>query len=485
MQMHLRRGLPRVADGQPWPPVDAVAVEPDPDVSGDLSGAPAAPATEPAVLTDSVSTPLRRGLPRVPSGQPWPPADTAAVATDPDVEQAFSAATARTAPAQPAAEQRAEALRTVAVRRGLPHTPDGEPFPPVTSVDVPEDSAVAVPPLYGATAEPVAAAAASAPEATPVPTTTEPERPKPAAQSVPEPTQAPTRRWWAYGGVALLAAFVMAILVARWFVGTPTGSSFIQRYTGQQPLPEGAPVGLPAWLGWSHFFNMLFMALIIKTGITVHHERKPEAYWAPRKNPKKKISLTLWLHLTIDVLWVALGVVFYIVLFATGQWMRIVPTSWEVIPQAISAGIQYLSLDWPTENPWVHYNALQELSYFAVVFIAAPLAILSGARMSEWWPKSWTFFSLKAARAIHFPTMLFFVLFTVVHVFLVLTTGLRRNMNAMFAASGDVNPDVYGTSWTGVILFLVAAVVIAGVCKLARPALVAPVAQATGKVTSR
>lgn len=485
MQVHLRRGLPRVADGQPWPPVDAVAVEPDPDVTGDLSDALAAPAAEPAVATDSVSTPLRRGLPRVPNGQPWPPADSAAVATDPDVQQAFPAATARTAPAQPAAEQRAEVLRTVAVRRGLPRTADGDPFPPVTSVGVPEDSAVAIPPLYGATAEPVAPAAATAPEATPAPTTTEPERPKPAAQSAPVPTQAPTRRWWALGGAALLAVLIVAVLAARWFVGTPTGSSFIERYTGQQPLPEGAPVGLPAWLGWSHFFNMLFMALIIKTGMTVRHERKPEAYWTPHKNPKKKISLTLWLHLTIDVLWVALGVAFYILLFATGQWMRIVPTSWEVIPQAISAGIQYLSLDWPTENPWVHYNALQELSYFAVVFIAAPLTIISGARMSEWWPKSWTFFPLKAARAIHFPTMLFFVLFTVVHVFLVLTTGLRRNMNAMFAASGDVNPDVYGTSWTGVILFLVAAAVIAVLCKLARPALVAPVAQATGKVTSR
>ena len=483
MQVHLRRGLPRVADGQPWPPVDAVAVEPDLDVTGDLSGSPAAPAAEHAVPANSVSTPLRRGLPRIPGGQPWPPADSVAVAADPDVQQVLPAATERTAPEQPAAEQSAETLTTVAVRQGLPRTASAGPFPPVSSVDVPEDSAVAVPPLYGASRQPAEQAPALAAETTPQPVQS--ERPKPTAQPVPGPAQAPTRRWWAYGGIALLAVLIVAVLAARWFVGTPTGSSFIERYTGQQPLPEGAPVGLPAWLGWSHFFNMLFMALIIKTGMTVRHERKPEAYWAPRKNPKKKISLTLWLHLTIDVLWVALGVVFYIVLFATGQWMRIVPTSWEVIPQAVSAGIQYLSLDWPTENPWVHYNALQELSYFAVVFIAAPLAILSGARMSEWWPKSWTFFPLKAARAIHFPTMLFFVLFTVVHVFLVLTTGLRRNMNAMFAASGDVNPDVYGTSWTGVILFLVAAAVIAVVCKLARPALVAPVAQATGKVTSR
>lgn len=474
MQVHLRRGLPRVASGQPWPPVDEVALEPDPDVTGDLVGAQAAPAP---AQPEGVSTPLRRGLPRTPSGQPWPPTDSVTVATDPAVQQVFPAA----------AEQPAGPLTTVAVRQGLPRTTGAGPFPPVASVDVPEDPAVAVPPLYGAAAK----AAEQAPELVPVPAVestpqpAQPERPEPSAQSVPAPTQAPTRRWWAIGGAALLAAFVVAVLVARWFVGTPTGSSFIERYTGQQPLPEGAPVGLPAWLGWSHFFNMLFMALIIKTGMTVRHERKPEAYWAPRTNPKKKISLTLWLHLTIDVLWVALGVAFYIVLFATGQWMRIVPTSWEVIPQAVSAGIQYLSLDWPTENPWVHYNALQELSYFAVVFLAAPLAILSGARMSEWWPKSWSFFSLKAARAIHFPTMLFFVLFTVVHVFLVFTTGLRRNMNAMFAASGDVDPDVYGTSWTGVILFLVAAAVIAVVCRLARPTLVAPVAQATGKVTSR
>lgn len=482
MRVHLRRGLPRVASGQPWPPVDEVALEPDPAVSGDLVGAQAAPTP---AQPEGVSTPLRRGLPRTPSGQPWPPTDSVAVAADPAVQQVFPAAAERTAAEQPAEEQPAGPLTTVAVRQGLPRTAGAGPFPPVASVDIPEDPAVAVPPLYGAAAK----AAEQAPEQVAAvessPQLAQPERPEPSAQSVPAPTQAPTRRWWAYGGVALLAAFVVAVLVARWFVGTPTGSSFIERYTGQQPLPEGAPVGLPAWLGWSHFFNMLFMALIIKTGMTVRHERKPEAYWAPRTNPKKKISLTLWLHLTIDVLWVALGAAFYIVLFATGQWMRIVPTSWEVIPQAVSAGIQYLSLDWPTENPWVHYNALQELSYFAVVFLAAPLAILSGARMSEWWPKSWTFFSLKTARTIHFPTMLFFVLFTVVHVFLVLTTGLRRNMNAMFAASGDVDPDVYGTSWTGVILFLVAAAVIAVVCRLARPALVAPVAQATGKVTSR
>ncbi len=62
--------------------------------------------------------------------------------------------------------------------------------------------------------------------------------------------------------------------------------------------------------------------------------------------------------------------------------MRIVPTSWEVFPNALSAALQYASLDWPTENGWVNYNSLQQLSYFAVTFVAAPLAIVSGVRLS-------------------------------------------------------------------------------------------------------
>ena len=275
----------------------------------------------------------------------------------------------------------------------------------------------------------------------------------------------------------MLAA--IGVLAARWFVGTETGADFITRYDGRQPLPDSAPVGLPSWLAWSHFFNMFLIAMLVKTGLTQRREAKPAAYWAPRTRPREKISVNLWLHLVLDLAWVVLGVIFYVLLFATGQWMRIVPTSWEVFPHALSAGIQYLSLDWPSENPWVYYNALQELSYFLVVFVASPLAIISGARMSPVWPKRWTFPSMRTARALHFPTMIFFVVFLLIHIVLVATTGLRGNLNAMFAATDDP------TGWTGTILFVVAAAIIAGGWALARPVLVAPLAAKTGNVTQR
>lgn len=448
MQVELRRGLPRVPGGEPWPPAGTVEVADAPVEAALVEAAPIEAAPTP-VSADTGEVPLRRGLPRVPGGEPWPPAGTVKVA----------------APAVPAAETAtvddAEPAHTVEVplRQGLPRVEGGEPWPPAGTVRV----------------------AAPAPGAEPEP---QPAR-EPAQQPTPLPARVETagkpegvaRQWlpWAIGALLLLAA---AVFGARWYVGTEAGADFIARYNGIQPLPDNAPTGLPGWLNWAHFFNMFLMALIVKTGIDVRREKRPAAYWQPKKGGKK-ISVTLWLHQALDIAWVVLGVVFFVLLFTTGQWMRIVPTSWEVIPHAVSAGLQYLSLDWPTENPWLHYNALQELSYFVTVFIASPLAIASGFRMSGMWPASWKAVPMSWARAVHFPTMIYFVAFVVVHVFLVLTTGVRGNMNAMFAAREDA------TSWIGVVLFLVAAGATALGWFFARASVVAPVAGRTGKVSKR
>ena len=465
MQVELRRGLPRVPGGDPWPPAGTVDVEGAPVEDAAADVAPVADAAETAEV------PLRRGLPRVPGGEPWPPAGTVRVA----VPAASAAAAAEAADVADVAEP----AHTVEVplRQGLPRVEGGEPWPPAGTVRVAAPEPEAEPEPQPETAAPAATVVDDA-----VAKTAPAPKPKPAPQPAPAPATAGepegvARQWlpWAIGALLLLAA---AVFGARWFVGTEAGADFIARYDGVQPLPDNAPTGLPGWLNWAHFFNMFLMALIIKTGIDVRREKRPAAYWQP-KNGGKKISVTLWLHQLLDVTWVALGVVFYVLLFTTGQWMRIVPTSWDAIPHAVSAGLQYLSLDWPTENPWLYYNALQELSYFVTVFIASPLAIVSGFRMSSMWPASWKAVPVSWARAVHFPTMIYFVAFIVVHVFLVLTTGLRGNFNAMFASREDA------TSWIGVVLFLVAAGVTALGWRFARASVVAPVAGKTGKVSKR
>ena len=470
MQVELRRGLPRVPGGEPWPPAGTVDVADAPveDVAADV--APVADAAETAEVA------LRRGLPRVPGGEPWPPAGTVKVAVPAG------------AAAEPAAVDDAESAHTVEVplRRGLPRVEGGDPWPPAGTVRVAAPAPEAEPEPHPETetepAAPVAATvvddavAKTAPEPAPKPVPKPAQQPAPASATAGKP-EGVARQWlpWAIGALLLLAA---AVFGARWFVGTETGAGFIERYDGIQPLPDNAPVGFPAWLNWAHFFNMFLMALIVKTGLDVRREKRPDAYWQPKKGGKK-ISVTLWLHQVLDVAWVVLGVVFFVLLFATGQWMRIVPTSWDVFPNAVSAGLQYLSLDWPDENGWVYYNALQELSYFVTVFVAAPLAIASGFRMSGMWPASWKAVPVSWARAVHFPTMVYFLIFVAVHVFLVAATGLRGNLNAMFAARDDAS------GWLGLILFLLAVAVTAAGWWAARPSVVTPVAQATGKVTRR
>ncbi|SDM16238.1 cytochrome b/b6 domain-containing protein [Microbacterium azadirachtae] len=477
-------------------------------------------------------SPLRRGLPRVSGGEPWPPAgvavpggaasvpapvvqaDAARTAEAPQASSSAPAATpaapAASAPDLPSAE-RATAPGT-SLRRGLPRVAGGDPWPPAGSVrastapaavsEVLEQAAPGAPSAAPipepATAEPAAAQAATSAVAPAVVPRPDVSAPLPFTRTVwngsaprrvsAEPAPSKLRPTWpqAIGGLFAAAGLAVlagaAIAIVRAFLSLPFMQDFLTTYPGEYHLPAGAPVGLPAWIGWQHFFNVFLMTLIIRSGLRVRSEKRPTAFWTPRGNPKGKISLTLWFHQGLDLLWILNGVVFIVLLFVTGQWMRLVPTSWEVFPNALSAALQYVSFDWPTENGWVNYNSLQQLAYFTVVFLAAPVAIATGFRMSGLWPKKAEGLSkaypIEVARALHFPTMLFFVAFIVVHVALVLLTGMLRNLNHMFAAQDAV-------TWTGFWVFLLSLAVIAGGWIAARPLVLAPIAKLFGQVSGR
>lgn len=281
-----------------------------------------------------------------------------------------------------------------------------------------------------------------------------------------------------------LVALVVVVFFAQWLRQLAPVQSFLVTYPGHVDLPEGAPIGLPAWLGWQHFFNVFFIVLIIQSGLKYRRTKRPEGFWTSKRTKPgerpRKISIDLWFHLSMDLLWFINGVLFVILLVLTGQWMRIVPTSWEVFPNALSVMLQYASLNWPTENGWVNYNSLQVLFYFVTVFVAAPLAALTGVRMSPIWPEQRKRLSklvpIELARAIHYPVMFYFVVFIIVHVTLVFATGALRNLNHMYAAND-------GDGWQGLIIFAVSLVVIVAASVAARPVILRPIAGIFGKVS--
>ncbi len=285
---------------------------------------------------------------------------------------------------------------------------------------------------------------------------------------------------------------IIAIAVAKGLRGDAFMQRFIRRYPGTDTAsPPAATVGFPAWVDLQHFFNLFFMIFIIRAGVQILSDH-PRLYWTRHSTPgrdwfriqrpvpedplwtakqdsislpgqvglpglRHSIGLARWWHLGVDALWLLNGVVFYVLLFATGRWQRLVPTSWNVFPNALSTLVQYLSLNWPAEHGWVAYNGLQLIAYFITVFVAAPLALITGLGMS---PALSTRFkriskvlSIQTARSLHFLVLVWFLIFIVLHVTFVFTTGLLVNLNHVYAGRTD-------GGWTGFWVFAASMVVV-------------------------
>jgi len=280
-------------------------------------------------------------------------------------------------------------------------------------------------------------------------------------------------------GVVSLA---LAVLAARLAWGTEAAQAFVARYPG---VADGAALeGTPTWAAALHAANLMLMVLIVRSGLAIRTSPRPAGRWTRRGGPRRgrrpaTVTLEQWFHVSVDVVWLATGATYVVLLLASGRWVRLVPTSWDVVPNAASVAVQYLALHWPHENGWVAYNALQMLGYAAVVFVLAPLAAVTGLRTSALWPARTALdrvLTLDRARAVHFPVMVAFVAFVTVHVGLVASTGVVRNLNHMFGARDDSSP--------------VGALVALGVLAVAtlgwfavRPALLRPLGAAFGKVT--
>jgi thiosulfate reductase cytochrome b subunit len=296
---------------------------------------------------------------------------------------------------------------------------------------------------------------------------------------------------WALPLAAVVA--VAAVVVARVLLHLPALEDWFAAHPGTAAQPLGTPEGFPAWLAWSHFVNALFLGFIIRTAFAIRSKQRPpsfvtrDATRAPgsllgRRRPPRRLSVHVWWHLVVDTLFVVNGVVYVVLLFASGHWLRLVPTTWEVVPEAVSAAIRYVAFEWPQHDGWVQYNALQLLAYGATVFIAAPLALLTGLRLSPSWRPEWTLANRllpeSAARRLHIATLWYFVVFTVFHVSLVLLTGAARNLNHIYAIRDDDSP-------IGVIVFAVSVVVSVALWVAARPAVLERLAAATGSTVKR
>ena len=114
---------------------------------------------------------------------------------------------------------------------------------------------------------------------------------------------------------------------------------------------------------------------------------------------------------------------------------RIVPDGDQI--RGFGASIkEHLLLRFPEGDEARRYNVLQKLTYLVVVLALLPLMLLTGLAMSPGMNSAFPFITeifggRQSARAIHFIVVNLLVLFVIVHVALVVLSGLWNNLRAM------------------------------------------------------
>ena len=228
-----------------------------------------------------------------------------------------------------------------------------------------------------------------------------------------------------------------------------------------------AELGFPAWLRAAHWINVFFIGLLARSGIQILASY-PRLFWNDDSTPgrewlkftrRREPTDRLWtsledeqsvtpliaqpggnnlglgrhFHFFSVVFWVLSGVIYVLLLFLTGEWRRLIPTSWSIFPDALRTFAEYATFQLPPASAFRPYDPLQQLTYAAVVFLLGPFLIATGAAQSPgvearfpWY--SHIFGGRQSARSLHFLGLLAVIAFTIVHTVMVIVTGLGKNL---------------------------------------------------------
>jgi thiosulfate reductase cytochrome b subunit len=124
--------------------------------------------------------------------------------------------------------------------------------------------------------------------------------------------------------------------------------------------------------------------------------------------------------------------------FATGHVQRdLMPRQGEIAPRHIVRDfLDHLRLRFPVGDAARSYNILQKLAYLGLIFLLAPMMLLTGLSMSPGFDSlaPWLvdlFGGRQSARTLHFLTAMLIVLFIVVHLVMVLLAGPLNELRSM------------------------------------------------------
>jgi thiosulfate reductase cytochrome b subunit len=186
-------------------------------------------------------------------------------------------------------------------------------------------------------------------------------------------------------------------------------------------------------IGSAHFTTTGFLGASGQDGQVV-----PRGFpsWATLPADSPNLALGRLWHFAFAWLFAINGLLFMSYAFYGGHFRRdLLPTSQDIrhLPQDI---VDHARLRFPKGEAAKHYNALQKLAYFTVIFVLGPLVVLTGLTMSPTMDSAfpWLLFVFggrQTARTIHFICAFSFLGFFIVHIVMVVLSGTWNNLRSM------------------------------------------------------
>lgn len=166
--------------------------------------------------------------------------------------------------------------------------------------------------------------------------------------------------------------------------------------------------------------------------------------WATLPGPQWLAMGRLW-HFFFAWFFGLNGLAFAAYAFWSGHFRDLLPTTADLkhLGREIA---DHLRLRFPKGEAAKHYNALQKLAYFTVVFVLGPLVVLTGLTMSPTMDSAfhflpWIFGGRQSARTIHFICAFSFLGFFIIHIVMVVLSGTWNNIRSMITGRYAIPPE--------------------------------------------
>jgi thiosulfate reductase cytochrome b subunit len=209
----------------------------------------------------------------------------------------------------------------------------------------------------------------------------------------------------------------------------------------------------PAWVRIAHWLNVAAVVVLLMSGLNILAAH-PHLYWGLRSTfadpwfsppaipawamipSGRDLAQARHWHFLFAWIFVANGLAYLLLGVVTGRFGRRLWPSRTDLAGFWPSVVEHARFHFPKDDRARAYNVIQKLTYVAMTLIVLPMMLVTGLSMSPGFNAiGGVLLELmggrQSARTLHFISANLIVAFIVVHVGLVIWTGLGNNLRAM------------------------------------------------------